>query len=81
VIRNTFVDRWQGREAEIPAHRDELRAELESGNERADLAVAGVSAGVAAGLISRTRSAAEIVEDIVAEAEQILRMRPAAILG
>ena len=81
VLRNAFIDRWTGRDAEIPAHREELRVEVEAGNEREDLAVAGVSAGVSAGLIESTRPAGEIVRDIVREAENLLRERPQALVG
>jgi nitronate monooxygenase len=80
MLRNAFIDRWQGRESEIPAHREELIAEIDAGSERADLAIAGVSAGVAAGLISSARPAGEIVRDIVREAEALLRERPRVLL-
>ena len=81
VLRNAFIDRWSGREAEIPAHREALQTEVEAGNEHADLAVAGVSAGVSAGLINSARPAGDIVRDIVREAEALLRERPRSILG
>lgn len=81
VLHNPFIDRWNDREAEIPAHRAALQAEVEAGNDHADLAVAGVSAGVAAGLITSARPAGEIVRDIVQEAEELLRERPASLLG
>ena len=81
VLRNAFVDRWNGRESEIPAHREALQAEVASGHERVDLAIARVSAGVAAGLITSTRPAGEIVRDIVQEAEDLLRERPRILLG
>jgi nitronate monooxygenase len=81
MLRNAFIDRWNSRESEIPAHRDELQAELAAGNERADPATIGVSAGVAAGLIASARPAAEIVRDIVREAEELLRERPRMLLG
>jgi nitronate monooxygenase len=81
MLRNAFIDRWNGREAEIPAHREELRAEVATGQERADLAVAGISAGVSAGLIVAARSAGEIVRGVVQEAEDLLRDRPQALLG
>jgi nitronate monooxygenase len=80
VLRNAFIDRWSGREAEIPAHREALQAEVAAGDERADLAVAGVSAGVSAGLINSARPAGEIVRDIVQEAEDLLRERPRMLL-
>jgi nitronate monooxygenase len=81
MLRNAFIDRWTGREFEIPAHREALQAEVAAGHERADLAVAGVSAGVSAGLITSARPAGEIVRDIVREAEDLLRQRPAMLLG
>lgn len=81
VLRNAFIARWSGRESEIPAQREALQAEVEAGNERADLAVAGVSAGVGAGLITSARPAGEIVRGIVQEAEDLLRQRPRALLG
>jgi nitronate monooxygenase len=80
MLRNAFIDRWSGRESEIPAHREALQAEVDAGHERADLAVAGVSAGVSAGLIASARPAGEIVRGIVQEAETLLRERPAMLL-
>jgi nitronate monooxygenase len=81
MLRNAFIDRWAGRESEIPAHRDELQAEIAAGTEHADLAVAGVSAGVGAGLITSALPAGEIVRSIIQEAEDLLRARPQALLG
>lgn len=80
MLRNAFIDRWNDREEEIPANREALAAEIAAGSERADLAVAGISAGVGAGLIRETRPAGEIVRGIVQEAEALLRERPRAIL-
>ena len=39
VLRNDFIDRWNGRESEISSHREALQAEVAAGNARADLAV------------------------------------------
>lgn len=80
VLRNAFVERWTGHESELAAHRAALQAEVAAGNERADLTVAGVSAGVAAGLITSARPAGEIVRGIVQEAETLLRQRPPLLL-
>lgn len=80
VLRNPFVERWQGREGDIPAHREALQAEVTAADQRADLAVAGVSAGVSAGLIDRALPAGEIVRGIVREAEALLRTRPGEVL-
>jgi nitronate monooxygenase len=81
MLRNPYIDRWQGREAEIPTHRAALRLEVAAAQERGDLAVVGVSAGVSAGLIKSARPAGEIVQRIVREAEDLLRGRPSALLG
>jgi nitronate monooxygenase len=81
VLRNAFIDRWTGRESEIPTQRSALQAEITAGDEQADLTVVGVSAGVSAGLISSAQPASAIVRDIVQEAENLLRERPGQILG
>ena len=81
MLRNAFIDRWNGREFEIAVHREALHAEVAAGHERADLAVAGVSAGVSAGLIASARPAGEIVRGIVQEAEDLLRERLRMLLG
>lgn len=81
MLRNAFIDRWQGRESEIPSHRAGLIAEIEAGSQRADLTIAGISAGVSAGLIATVRPAGEIVRDIAREAETLLRERPGMLLG
>ena len=80
VLRNAFVDRWTGRETEIPAHREALQSEVAAGHEGADLTVAGVSAGVSAGLIAAAHPAGDIVRSIVLEAEDLLRERPQMLL-
>jgi nitronate monooxygenase len=81
MLRNAFIERWSGREDEISAHREELKAEIQAGSERADLAVAGISAGVSSGLIASKQPAGEIVRSIVQEAEDLLRERPRTLLG
>jgi nitronate monooxygenase len=81
VLRNTYVERWRGREAEIPAQRDALEQEVVAAEERRDVAVAGISAGVSAGLITAAEAAGAIVRSIAQEAEDLLRRRPAELLG
>jgi nitronate monooxygenase len=81
VLRNTYVERWHGREAEIDARRDALQEEVTAAEEREDITVAGISAGVSAGLITATEPAGEIVRRIAREAEELLWQRPAELLG
>ena len=81
MIRNPFIERWTGREAEIPAHREALLAELEAADATADPAVIGVSAGISSGLIRSTQPAAEIVRAVVSEAEDVLRTIPSIWKG
>ncbi len=80
MLRNAFIERWNGRLDEIPAARAQLSAEVAAGEARQDLAVAGISAGVSAGLIDSRRPAGDIVRTIVEDAERLLRERPAALL-
>jgi nitronate monooxygenase len=81
MVRNALIDRWAGREAEVPGHREALRREIEDGQRRADPAVAGVSAGVSSGLVTSVRPAGEIVRTVVREAEDLLRGRTRELLS
>lgn len=80
VLRNPFNTTWDGRTAEIAARRTDLQRELAAGAQAEDPAVVDISAGVAAGLIASLEPAAAIVHRIVAEAEHLLRHRPAALV-
>ncbi|MGB3329644.1 MAG: nitronate monooxygenase, partial [Thermomicrobiales bacterium] len=81
MLRNAFIDRWNAHESEIPSQRAALEAEVEAGHARADLTVAGISAGVSAGLIADAQPAGDIVREIVREAEALLRGRPRELLN
>jgi nitronate monooxygenase len=80
VLHNAYVDRWQGHNAEIEARRAEFQEGQRAANQREDRAVAGVSAGLAAGLVQSTQPAGDIVRALVQEAEDVLRERTAALL-
>jgi len=91
AIRNAFVDRWEGREVDLRAwaaeHRDEYRrlgaggagAAAAAGD--AEVAEKAIWAGEAAGFVTRTESAADVVRELVAGAAAVLRDRPARILS
>ncbi|MCA9997289.1 MAG: nitronate monooxygenase [Anaerolineales bacterium] len=80
VLRNRFNTAWDGRGAEIREQQAELRQELEAGAKAQDKEVVDISAGLGVGLIRFQEPAGHIVHRIVAEAEQLLRQRPAALV-
>ncbi len=80
VLRNDFTDAWHGRDGEVVARREELSREVQTAMETGDERIAPARAGSAAGLIAAVEPAGEIVRRIVAEAERILRDRPAQLL-
>jgi len=71
TLRNTFLDRWRGREAELEAS-DEAKADYRTAADRADLSVIPVWAGEAVDLITDLPAAADLVALITTEAEQAL---------
>ena len=81
VIRNDFNAEWHGRDAELLAHQDELRAQIAAADRARNTNVAPVRAGNAVGLFSTIEPAGEILRKIVEEAEAILRGRPQALLS
>jgi nitronate monooxygenase len=80
VVRNDYTARWQGRDAEVLDHQQELREQVQAAAAAGDMRIAAVRAGNAAGLIHAVEPAAEILRRIVAEAEDLLRVRPSQVL-
>lgn len=80
VLHNAYVDRWQGHDAEIEARRAEFQEGQRAADRREDREVAGVSAGLAAGLVKSKLPAGEIIRQLVQEAELVLRERTRALL-
>jgi len=75
VIRNAYVDQWAGREAEIDRFPIQLQknwANVQAAVEGGDTGVGMIPAGQASGIIHSIVSAADIVRDMMAEAEQVL---------
>ncbi|HEX6292798.1 MAG TPA: nitronate monooxygenase [Herpetosiphonaceae bacterium] len=81
VLRNRFVEEWQGRDAEIRQHRRDLQRQLEEAAQRGDAQVMDISAGVASGLIRSVESAGDIIQRLVQEAERTMRERLRTTLG
>jgi len=73
ALGNDFLRRWRGRDAEIALAPPGLRRAYREAARRGDFDTAVVWAGEAVDLIEDVRPAAEIVRDIVAQAEACLR--------
>ena len=71
AIRNSFSDRWHGRETQLEEQRPAVSSEFEA--TRGDYAEDFVYAGQAAGLVEDIPSAGELVGRLMAEAEARLR--------
>ena len=80
VLRNDYTAAWNGRDDEVVARREELRAQVIAAMEAGDAQIAPVRAGNAAGMVHAVEPAGEIVRRIAAEAERVLRERTAQVL-
>jgi nitronate monooxygenase len=72
AIRNSFSDRWHGRETQLEEQRFSVSLEFEAA--RGDYAEDFVYAGQAAGLVRDIPPAGELVDRLMAEAEARLRV-------
>jgi nitronate monooxygenase len=71
TLRNEFLDRWRGREADLAAD-EAARAHYRTAAERGDLTVVPVWAGEDVDLITDLTPAADLVARIAGEAEEAL---------
>lgn len=71
LLRNAFLDRWRGREAELEGD-EAAKADYRAAAARGDLSVAPVWAGEGIDLISSLTPAAELVARLAAEAESAI---------
>jgi nitronate monooxygenase len=71
TLRNAFLDRWRGREAELDAD-EAAKAEYRTATGRGDLAVVPIWAGEGMDLITELTPAADLVTRIAAEAAEAL---------
>jgi NAD(P)H-dependent flavin oxidoreductase YrpB (nitropropane dioxygenase family) len=78
--RNKFIERWAGQEWAIRQNAGEIGKELAQARSNGDIDNASLSYGQDAGLIDSIKSVKEVIEDIVAEAEDIMRGRLQALL-
>jgi nitronate monooxygenase len=82
IVKTGFVDEWHGRETELtdpPTLEREMARYLTAGKD-GDAENTGVWVGEAAGMIHDIRPAAELLHDMVAEAEVALKHRAADLV-
>ena len=72
TLSNDHLRRWTGREIELMQRADEVTVEYAAAKAAGNFDVAAVFAGESVGLIHDIPPAAEIVERIIAEADQIM---------
>ena len=73
AIRNALTDRWAGREDELAAHLEEVRAACDRADREDDPQGMALLAGEGAGQIDAIQPAGAIVRAVAAEAERVLR--------
>ena len=78
--RNKFIERWSGREWALRQNASEVGRQVAAARAAGDVDNASLSFGQDAGLIDSIKSVQEVVQDIVAEAEQIMRNRLPGLL-
>lgn len=78
--RNTFIERWAGREWAIRQNASEIGKQVAAARAAGDIDNASLSFGQDAGLIGSIKSVKEVVEDIVTEAEAIIKDRLQSLL-
>ena len=81
VLNNAFVQRWHGREAEQRTQAASTRAAYLAAIEEGRTEEAGIFIGEAIGLIHDIHPAAAIMEDVVGQAESLLRDRAPSLLS
>ncbi|MFY9580620.1 MAG: nitronate monooxygenase [Gaiellaceae bacterium] len=81
VRRTRFVEEWLGREPELRKRRAEVWEKLVRADEESDSEYALVWIGQSAGLIDSVLPAADVVRQIVSDAEEIIRSRLPATLS
>lgn len=73
--RNRFIERWAGREWAIRLDAAEIGKQVAAARAAGDVDNAPLSFGQDAGLIDSIKSVKEVVQDIVTEAEKIIKDR------
>ena len=78
--RNKFIERWSGREWALRQNAREVGKQVAAARAAGDVDNASLSFGQDAGLIDSIKSVREVIQDIVKDAEEILRGRLPSLL-
>src|SRR5918992_5790032 len=78
--RNRFVERWSGREWALRQNAQAVGKQVLAARAAGDVDNASLSFGQDAGLIDSIKSVSEVIQDIIAEAEEIIRSRLPSLL-
>jgi NAD(P)H-dependent flavin oxidoreductase YrpB (nitropropane dioxygenase family) len=78
--RNQFIERWSGREWALRQNAREVGQQALAARAAGDVNNASLSFGQDAGLIDAIKSVREVIQDIVREAEEIIKGRLPALL-
>jgi NAD(P)H-dependent flavin oxidoreductase YrpB (nitropropane dioxygenase family) len=78
--RNKFIERWSGREWALRQNAPEVGKQAAAARAAGDVDNATLSFGQDAGLIDSIKSVKEVVQDIVTEAEEIIKDRLPTLL-
>jgi NAD(P)H-dependent flavin oxidoreductase YrpB (nitropropane dioxygenase family) len=80
VRRNRFVERWAGREWQLRQQRDQVGPALAEARRRDDTEEYTLGTGQTAGLIHELKPAAQVVREVVEQAEAIINDRLAGLV-
>jgi NAD(P)H-dependent flavin oxidoreductase YrpB (nitropropane dioxygenase family) len=78
--RNPFIERWSGREWALRQNAREVGKQAAAARAAGDVDNATLSFGQDAGLIDSIKSVREVVQDIITEAEEIIKGRLPGLL-
>jgi len=78
--RNRFIQRWAGREWLVRQNAKEIGQQAAAARAVGDVENASLSFGQDAGLIDSIKSVKDVIQDIIADAEEILRVRLPGLL-
>lgn len=74
LLKNEFIEKWHGREAELKAMRDDEWEKVTQASKAGDYDIANVTVGESIGLVRDLPGAGEIVHRVVEEAESRLAL-------